>query len=361
MSNRWEYLCIGLSHCKPRSKKYVICNVYRKPGGTTEEMTTFTNEFCNLLNELKRMKHDIYTCGDYNINLLNINSNIHCNNFFENVVSCGFYPKITLPTRIDDREGINNPSSTLIDNIFTSNTDHIDSCISGVLTEKLSDHQSIFTYYEQVSYFEEIPKYVGIEKRDAFSIDQFITELKKMNIYDQLDHSLDGCPQKNYTIFSLLINYAKNTYLQKKRVKYKKNKHFKSKWMTKGLLNSINTKDRLYQMMVQTSTDSVMHEPLRANLKAYQRILKNSINEAKRVYHHNLFARYKSDIKKTWSIIKDTLGKKNVQKKILQNLSLIIRQLLILLKLLMNLINILSALDKRYLEMFNLTGHMMST
>ena len=108
VSNRWEYLCIGLSHRKPRSKKYVICNVYRKPGGTTEEMTTFTNEFCNLLNELKRMKHDIYTCGDYNINLLNINSNIHCNNFFENVVSCGFYPKITLPTRIDDREGINN-------------------------------------------------------------------------------------------------------------------------------------------------------------------------------------------------------------------------------------------------------------
>ena len=136
-----------------------------------------------------------------------------------------------------------------------------------------------------------------------------------MNIYDQLDHSLDGCPQKNYTIFSLLINYAKNKYLQKKRVKYKKNKHFKSKWMTKGLLNSINTKDRLYKMMVQTSTDSVMYEPLRANLKAYQRILKNSINEAKRVYHHNLFARYKSDIKKTWSIIKDTLGKKNVQKK----------------------------------------------
>ena len=41
VSNRWEYLCIGLSHRKPRSKKYVICNVYRKPGGTTEEMTTF--------------------------------------------------------------------------------------------------------------------------------------------------------------------------------------------------------------------------------------------------------------------------------------------------------------------------------
>ena len=110
------------------------------------------------------MKYDIYTCGDYNINLLNINSNIHCNIFFENVVSCKFYPKITLPTRIDDREGINNPSSTLIDNIFTSNTDHIDSCISGVLTEKLSDHQSIFIYHEQLSYFEEFPNMLKLKK-----------------------------------------------------------------------------------------------------------------------------------------------------------------------------------------------------
>ena len=98
-----------------------------------------------------------------------------------------------------------------------------------------------------------------------------------MNIYDQLDHSLDGCPQKNYTIFSLLINYAKNKYLQKKRVKYEKNKHFKHKWMTKGLLNSMNTKDRLYKMILQTSTDSVMYEPLRANLMAYQRILKKIV------------------------------------------------------------------------------------
>ena len=136
-----------------------------------------------------------------------------------------------------------------------------------------------------------------------------------MNIYDQLDHSLDGCPQKNYTIFSLLINYAKNKYLQKKRVKYKKNRHFKSKWMTKGLLNSINTKDRLYKMMVQTSTDSVMYEPLRANLKAYQRILKHSINEAKRVSHHNLFARYKSDIKKHGLLLKIHLVRKMCKKR----------------------------------------------
>ena len=125
---------------------------------------------------------------------------------------------------------------------------------------------------------------------------------------------LEGCPQKNCDIFSLLIKYAKNKHLPKKRVKYQKSKHFKSKWMTKRLLNSINTKDRLYKILVQTDTNNILYETMRLNLKTYQRILKNSIKKAKRVYHYNLFSKYKADIKKTWSIIKDTLGKTNSQK-----------------------------------------------
>ena len=100
-----------------------------------------------------------------------------------------------------------------------------------------------------------------------------------MKLFDQLDHSLEGCTQKNYMydIFSLLIKYAKNKHLPKKRVKYKKSKHFKSKWMTKGLLNSINTKNRLYTILVQTNTNNILYETMRLNLKTYQRILKNSI------------------------------------------------------------------------------------
>ena len=146
------------------------------------------------------------------------------------------------------------------------------------------------------------------------SFEHFISELNEMKLFDQLDHSLEGCPQKNYDIFSLLIKYAKNKHLPKKRVKYQKSKHFKSKWMTKGLLNSINTKDRLYKILVQTDTNNILYETMRLNLKTYQRILKNSIKEAKRVYHFNLFSKYKADVKKNWSIIKDTLGKTNSQK-----------------------------------------------
>ena len=55
-------------------------------------------------------------------------------------------------------------------------------------------------------------------------------------------------------------------------------------------------------------------------------------------------------LKRHGLLLKIHLVRKMCKKKILQNFSLIIRQLLILLKLLMNLINIVSALDKRYLS-----------
>ena len=52
---------------------------------------------------------------------------------------------------------------------------------------------------------------------------------------------------------------------------------------------------------------------MRLNLKTYQRILKNSIKEGKRVYHFNLFSNHKEDVKKSWSIIIDTLAKTSSQ------------------------------------------------
>ena len=67
-----------------------------------------------------------------------------------------FFPKITLPKRIDER------SSSLIDNIFTNNTE--EKKTAGILLNHLSDHQIIFTYIEKLSYIKKLPKFITIEK-----------------------------------------------------------------------------------------------------------------------------------------------------------------------------------------------------
>ena len=79
------------------------------------------------------MKHTTYICADFNIDLLNLYTKQHYNMFFDMIISSGFHPKITLPTRITDR------SSTLIDNMLTNVYD--DNHISGILINKISDHQ----------------------------------------------------------------------------------------------------------------------------------------------------------------------------------------------------------------------------
>ena len=91
-----------------------------------------------------------------------------------------------------------------------------------------------------------VPKLVDIEKTDVNSLENFIQELNDMNIYDQLLKPIDSCPHENYDIFMKLIQDDKKLHL----VKFNKKKHKKSKWMTYGILNYINKKDRLYKLLL---------------------------------------------------------------------------------------------------------------
>ena len=104
----WENLFIKISHNSQNSKKYIIGNIYRLPSETVNDLQTFNDEFleslkfCNL-NDYKttfeKYLLKVYKKDQYNI-------------FFENLVSAGYLPKISLPTRITDH------NATLIENIF---------------------------------------------------------------------------------------------------------------------------------------------------------------------------------------------------------------------------------------------------
>ena len=77
---------------------------------------------------------------------------------------------------------------------------------------------------------------------------------------------LDTNPNDNYEIFITHFQLTKNKHLSMKSVRYQKRKHEKSKWMTTGILNSINTKDRLYKTLLKTDTNSDAYRVAKANL-----------------------------------------------------------------------------------------------
>ena len=93
-----------------------------------------------------------------------------------------------------------------------------------------------------------MPKFVEVEKVNFSSIKKIVGELENFNIYDDLNKSVDSSPHLNYDTFINLVQYVKNKHIPRKQVKYQKKKHKKSKWMTTGILYSINTKDRMYKI-----------------------------------------------------------------------------------------------------------------
>ena len=303
----WEYVCVKVSHRKPQSKIYVLCNIYRKPNEIVDDLDTFTIELSSLLYKIKNLKHSSYVCGDFNIDLLKVKENRHYCKYFDEIIAHGLFPKITLPTRICES------SSTLIDNIFTDNIDEVGT--SGILLNQISDHQMMFTLVENRSYVINVPKFIDIECNDHRSMQAFIRELEDNNIYDKLEQAIDSDPQENYARFIALLNDAKNKHLPRKRVRFNKHKHKKSKWMTNGILKSIKTKDTLYKKLVKANIDDeIAYTNLKAEFTDYKKILRRSINEAKHSYYARTFALCKNDIKQTWSVIKDTLQRKKQSK-----------------------------------------------
>ena len=113
-SKRWDGFYLKITQTRPYVKHYVIANIYRPPYESIDEFALFNEQFITLLNTISEMRHSSYICGDINSILFNSNVNGHHNTYFENTLSSGLFPKITLPNRISET------CSTLIDNILTN-------------------------------------------------------------------------------------------------------------------------------------------------------------------------------------------------------------------------------------------------
>ena len=303
-STKWEGYCLKVSQTHPYPKHYVIANLYRPPYETIDDFNLFNAEFDTFVSKISEMGYPSYICGDFNINLLKIHTKTHYNTFFENLLSSGFFPKITLPTRICDS------SSTLIDNIFSNVIEP--NTKSGILTSHISDHQAIFITTNFKFNRDNKTKYINVETKDDASLNNFINELKNLNIIANMNIEPNANPSENYAIFENLLTYAKNKHLPVRRKKFDKQKHHINKWITRGLLTSINSKNKLYKKLAQMRVDGNVetYNQLKIRFNRFRNILRQSIKDAKRLYFQSIFEKFKHDIKKTWSTINEKLQRK---------------------------------------------------
>ena len=299
----WENLFIKIRHKSLGSKPYIIGNVYRLPKELLPEFHTFMDEFAETLETLQVNRNAIYLCGDFNIDLLKINTKIHYNTFYNNLIAAGYLPRISLPTRVT------NHSATLLDNIFSTEFGNND---SGVIVNNISDHQMIYTYstLQERAASTSHKKHIEIETNNRQALKLFITKLRNCNIVDKLNVDVNADPNSNFECFMKHFMELKQQCLPKKKVRFNRKKHKGNAWLTAGILKSINSKNILYKKLMQTPADSPNYPDLSLNFKSYKNIIRRTIMHAKRTYYKTVFNSYSTNLKKTWQTINESLNRR---------------------------------------------------
>ena len=102
---------------------------------------------------------------------------------------------------------------------------------------------------------------------------------------------------------------CKTKHLAPETVKFKKDKHKLSQWMTNSIFNSIKHRDRIFLKLQALSNGTDLHMRLSENFKSYYKILKKIIRQAQIQWYADQFNKNKSNIRHKWSTIKDLLNK----------------------------------------------------
>ena len=168
-----DFESIFLEIILPCRKKLIVGCIYRHPSSKIS-IDLFTNEHLEPL--LQRISSENKTCalmGDFNIDLLKIETVTNVSNYFNNLSSNFFAPYILQPTTPI--------SKSLIDNIFLNTIDY--NSFSGNITIQLSDH--LFQFIILEGFFKDlIPRKIKIKERNfkIFNENEFSKSIKNMNL-----------------------------------------------------------------------------------------------------------------------------------------------------------------------------------
>ena len=258
----------------------------------------------NLIEKLSLESKKIVLLGDFNDDLLKYDSNHDVSDFLDTMHSNLLLPDITSPTRITAKP------STLIDNIFSNFFDS--SFTSGNIVTALSDHHAQFLVIANQASFD-------FEKQDHLYRDFIQIERNKAAIKNQLE-SIDwkgilrlNCNDANlssnlfFQKIDKLINFWAPLQVQSNTRKISKSKP----WITKGILKSICSKNRIYKKMCRSKDPSKKNE-IETKVKNYKKLLLKLIRASKANHYNKFFLENKLNLFKTWQGIRKII---NISKK----------------------------------------------
>lgn len=274
-----------------QGKNVIVGVVYRPNSGPHADLDIFSYTMQDIMDTIQHENNSCVIMGDMNIDLLKCDNHSKTNEYLDNVITHGFLPVITKPTRICSS------TATLIDHIYTndiSSTHH-----SGIIITDVADHFGTFLITQNKKQRHR----AAIVQTRSFSqanIQIFKDNLAKLNF--QFINGIE-CPNVAYNEFIKLYSTLFNKSFPL-RNSISSNFMKREPWFTIGLLTSSRTKAKLFTKKLR--------KPTYENIQKY-RNFNNTFNTLKRkmktLYYRQILEDNKHDIKKCWSILKQAIGK----------------------------------------------------
>ena len=267
-------------------KIIIIGILYRPPNGNLHKFMEYLNKEVDLLDKTNK---SIYLMGDFNINLLKIDTNQLTADFYQTLISYSLIPTITKPTRITHH------TATLIDNIFTNDYNHNHS--PGLLFTDITDHLPIFLITELSTQKIKNNKttFRFINKTNLNEFNQAVLSCNWSPVLDESD------PNISYNLFMDKFNQLYELYFPFKEHKTKSYKPRKP-WIPTGLVKSIKTKHKLFLVYINHNSTENHNK-----YKIYRNKLNHLIKISKNKYFTQKLENARSDLKVTWKILKDLM------------------------------------------------------
>ena len=309
-ASSWEGLFIDIFG-EQLNKQIHLGNIYRPPknNNNNQSIEVFIEDFSPIVDKISRnMSHGLIV-GDFNINLLQIQEREKFGDFFDFMCVNGFLPKITFPTRFAKK------SCSLIDQIFCRFPEPYITFSSAVIMSMISDHDPCIVSINLLKTKLHNPKFVKLRKFSEDALQHYKEEISNSDTIKQIKNGLSTDPNTTFNVLLQFLSEAKDKHFPEKTVRFNKYKHKVNKWITAGILHSIQYRDNLYKKLKLLCPESIQYQREKLNLKAYNNILSRSIRIAKKDYFINEFEKYKNDIRKTWDTLKSILNKPKVKSK----------------------------------------------
>jgi len=228
-----------------------------------------------------------YLVGDFNIDILKYNENSRATNYIDLLFSFGLLQILTKPSRCTDN------SATLIDHIVTNCNAE---CYKSIIfTTRISDHFPILHFLPDKK-AKKTQKY--IEKKD-FSKRKILNFKNVLNNLNWIDVQNAPDVQTGYNFFSDKFLHLYNLHFPTVKLKFNKKHHNLEPWMSSGLLVSRLQKFALSSIY---SKDPTNHN--KSVYTTYRNLYNSLVRAAKKLYFDREFEKHKSNLKKTWDLIK---------------------------------------------------------